>query len=63
MVATGNSDQHYMVAAVYNEHSGVGVGTQRCKNTTMNNGVNTAVLEHNGVGTLLAAVLQLQAWY
>ena len=33
-----------MVAAVYNKHSGVGVGTQRCRNTTGSGTTITSVV-------------------
>ena len=45
------------------EHKGVGTlrQTQLCQ-CWKNRCWRTAVLENNGVGTLLAAALQLQAW-
>ena len=51
----------------FESNSGVSVGTQRCRNTTTNSGVgapqrwNTTIWE-DGVGTLLAAAIQIEVW-
>ena len=66
-----NSHQYYMVASGLKrtavsvlEHKGVGTlrWTQRCQ-CWKKWCWRMAVLENNGVGTLLAAALQLQSWW